>query len=1040
MKPNPKTTTMKNILLRLSLVILCALALLPSASAADLAISPAAITNDFVGKVTLTITGLSAGQTVRVERFSDLNGNGVVDLATDGVTRSFTVTDGQLPVIGGVRNLNVPGDDDGAVNGTIRVDLDQPGIDNVFGTASGSFIYRVSDPLNVFAPVTRTFTVAQKGYSQGIRGRVTAAVGGAPLPGAFVVLLNANGNGIGGASADVNGNYSINTLPGSYQIYALLPGYIVDGALASATVVTNQFTTNNQALATGAFTISGRITDATSGAGLAGLFTFWNSTNNLFSLGGPTDTNGNYSVAVSASQWQAEGNGSGLAQLGYLRPDKLTTNITSASAANVNFSVPKATALIYGTVKDNLNNPVNGVQTRANDQANLYGASGTSLAPGANYTLGVLAGTWYANVESDNLPAGYLAPSSMNITLTAGQAVQANFVLRPVTARLLGRVVNLSGTPQSGLSIQAYPSNGGNGPQVVTAGDGSFDLGVIGGSWTIQLHSDNGAPSSLIGPNLTFNVTDGANINNINYVVLNVTGQITGILTNTAGSPLSDLNVYANVTINGTNYNQNTQTDAGGRFSLGVANGAWSVGVDSNGLISRGYSPANNQTVTISGANDVANFVALPPDTTPPSLSSSSPANGAAGVIGNAISFTFSEPMQSGFSINWNNVNANQFSFSWSGDQRTLICTYNTSFPTSTTIGWVLNPSAAGQSFRDLAGNALPSNVSGSFTTGSTPRGPTGTLFVPNSGTNKVMQFTINGVGSVFANTSSSSWALAFDSAGNVYVATPGDNSIRKFSPAGSDLGVFATLGSSGGQGPTGLAFDSAGNLYASDANDNTIKKFTPGGSRSVFANTGLLYPIGLAFDTAGNLYVANGNGNNIRKFSSTGTDLGVFASSGGASPYGLAFDSTGNLYVANNGSGGIVKITPAGSGSVFANPSGATPVGVAFDSAGNLYASYNNTVKKFSPAGAELGDFASAGLNGAMLIAIRIDPPPTLSIAPSGTQSVLFWPASGTNYILQSTTNMASPNWTAATDAVPVIAFTVTNTSPARFFRLVQP
>ena len=65
--------------------------------------------------------------------------------------------------------------------------------------------------------------------------------------------------------------------------------------------------------------------------------------------------------------------------------------------------------------------------------------------------------------------------------------------------------------------------------------------------------------------------------------------------------------------------------------------------------------------------------------------------------------------------------------------------------------------------------------------------------------------------------------------------------------------------------------------------------------------------------------------------------------------------------------------------------------------------------------------------------------PSPVLTIAPFGNQSVLFWPASGTNYILQSTTNLASPNWLTASDAVPVIAFTVSNTSPARFFRLQQ-
>ena len=63
--------------------------------------------------------------------------------------------------------------------------------------------------------------------------------------------------------------------------------------------------------------------------------------------------------------------------------------------------------------------------------------------------------------------------------------------------------------------------------------------------------------------------------------------------------------------------------------------------------------------------------------------------------------------------------------------------------------------------------------------------------------------------------------------------------------------------------------------------------------------------------------------------------------------------------------------------------------------------------------------------------------PSPQLNIAPFGNQSVLFWCASATNYVLQSTTNLVSPNWVTASDAVPVIAVTVSNTLPTRFFRL---
>ena len=60
------------------------------------------------------------------------------------------------------------------------------------------------------------------------------------------------------------------------------------------------------------------------------------------------------------------------------------------------------------------------------------------------------------------------------------------------------------------------------------------------------------------------------------------------------------------------------------------------------------------------------------------------------------------------------------------------------------------------------------------------------------------------------------------------------------------------------------------------------------------------------------------------------------------------------------------------------------------------------------------------------------------LGIAIAGGQSLLYWPASPTNYILQSTTNLASPNWTTEKYPVPVPASTVSNNTPAKFFRLI--
>jgi sugar lactone lactonase YvrE len=83
---------------------------------------------------------------------------------------------------------------------------------------------------------------------------------------------------------------------------------------------------------------------------------------------------------------------------------------------------------------------------------------------------------------------------------------------------------------------------------------------------------------------------------------------------------------------------------------------------------------------------------------------------------------------------------------------------------------------------------------------------------------------------------------LACDRSGNLYVANAETDTIEKFSPTGTDLGVFASTGN--GTGPWGLAFDSSGDLYAVTMSGGKIEEFSPTGTDlGVFASTGLNTP-----------------------------------------------------------------------------------------------------------------------------------------------------------------------------------------------------
>jgi hypothetical protein len=246
---------------------------------------------------------------------------------------------------------------------------------------------------------------------------------------------------------------------------------------------------------------------------------------------------------------------------------------------------------------------------------------------------------------------------------------------------------------------------------------------------------------------------------------------------------------------------------------------------------------------------------------------------------------------------------------------------------------------------------------------------------------------------------------VAVDSAGVVYVADSGNNTIRRITPAGvvtTLAGLAGTFGSADGtgsgarfSGPGGVAVDSAGVVYVADTTNCTIRKVTPAGVVTTLAGlagargsadgTGsaarFAYPNGVAVDTAGVVYVADTVNSTIRKITPAGvvTTLaglaGTFGSADGtgtgarfSGPGGVAVDSAGVVYVADRNNNTIRKVTSAGvvttlaglagaEGSADGTGSGArffSPDGVAVDSAGIVYVSdlNNRTIREVTAAG----------------------------------------------------------------------------------------
>lgn len=306
--------------------------------------------------------------------------------------------------------------------------------------------------------------------------------------------------------------------------------------------------------------------------------------------------------------------------------------------------------------------------------------------------------------------------------------------------------------------------------------------------------------------------------------------------------------------------------------------------------------------------------------------------------------------------------------------------------------------------------------------------------------------FAATGVGlhaqtvSTFATGFNGPSALAFDAAGNLYVANAGNNTVSKVTPGGG-----VTQFANGFSYPMGLAFDAAGNLYVANYLGNTVSKVPPGGGGSTFAS-GFNGPVGLAFDAAGNLYVANRNGGTVSKVTSGGS-VTVFAS-GLTSPYALAFDTAGNLYVSSSAT--TVSKIPSGGGAPTAFATAPYEVyGMVLDTAGNLYLVSRDpgVVSKVTPGGSistvvsglsytdalardAAGDLYVASDTSGVVSKITLPTPTITSLSPTSGATV-----GGTSVVITGTnfTDVTAVNFgaTAAASYTLDNATQITATSP---------
>ena len=591
-------------------------------AAVTFSIAPPAVSNTYGGSITLQIGGLTNAETVVIQKFLDLNANGVID-GSDWLVQQFNLTDDKAGmVIGGVTNFNVPGDLNSAT-GAITAALPFHHRD-FMQRITGAYLYELSSPGGYFKPLTNSFVVTSLPFPQEITGNVISDNTSATVSHAVVLLLHppqpgesGPGRVLGGVVANHAGRYAASLPPGRYVLMAFSSNHVVSYPQSPVLTLTERQTlTENLSLIYAAASISGKVTDASDASiGLPGVWLFAVSTNRLFSVTF-TDTDGHFNLPVTVGEWALDTDYAAVGVHGYVGWYDSPYFSACAGATGVPLAYPKANALFYGNVKDDVGNPLPGVEVGCEDENELYYTEGYTDTNG-DYVLGALGGLandpWEAHVHSDSSPTNYVFsyPTDGGTNLSPGFTVRQDFTALRAPHRIRGVLKDDKGNPIAGVGIWANGTINGvfyHVYSVKTDANGAYSLNVSDGGWYVGGFVD--LSDTYLSPGDQRVEISGQDAV-ANFTAVLPTYSIRGWLSDDNGDPIAGIDVFAWAILDEVyRASPRVNTDADGGFSLDVVMGTWNVDVAS-GLAGLDYLRPLDQQVVIVNRDVRVEFMTL---------------------------------------------------------------------------------------------------------------------------------------------------------------------------------------------------------------------------------------------------------------------------------------------------------------------------------------------------------------------------------------------------------------------------------------------
>jgi hypothetical protein len=313
-----------------------------------------------------------------------------------------------------------------------------------------------------------------------IAGMVNASTG-APIEGATVTA------GLAEAMTDATGVYRIaNLAAGTYTVTASKPGFVTN--TTSVAVASGATTVQDFALVPVNGTITGTVTDASTGAAIAGAAV------NAGIMTTTTDGAGSYSISIAPGTYTVTASAGG-----HVTQSVAGDVVTSGATTVQNFALVPVIVIVNGMIT--------GTVTDASTGAAIAGAAvnagimtATTDATGG-YSISIAQGTYTVTA----IAAGYVTQSIAGVLVASGAMTVQNFALVPVIVIVNGTITGAVTDASTGAAIAGAAVNAGS-MTATTGATGGYSISIAPGTYAVNVSAVNF--SAKITPGIV--VTDGA--------------------------------------------------------------------------------------------------------------------------------------------------------------------------------------------------------------------------------------------------------------------------------------------------------------------------------------------------------------------------------------------------------------------------------------------------------------------------------------------------------------------------------------------------